>query len=61
MLRPTELTDIETALTRAEEHMAAAEGIAPAGVCTQWVQLARVELQRARAVIEGRAGQEGNA
>lgn len=56
MLKPTDLTDLETALMRADWHMTSAEGNAPAGVCTHAVQLARAELQRAQTIV-GRAGQ----
>lgn len=58
MMKATDITDIETALMRADEHMAQAEGLAPAGICTQWCQLARVELQRAQAVIAGQMAQK---
>lgn len=57
MLKPTELTDLETHLLRAQWHMETAEGNAPAGVCTHAVQLASEEIKRAQALI-GRAGQE---
>lgn len=50
-MTPTQRTDMETALHRAADAITRAEGMAPAGMATQWAQLARVELDRAAAIL----------
>lgn len=50
-MTPTQRTDMETALNRAADAIKRAEDMAPAGMATQWAQLARVELDRAAAIL----------
>lgn len=44
-------TAAETAAIRGREALTQAEALAPAGVCTQWVQLARVQFESLAAIL----------
>lgn len=50
-MTPSQKTEAETEALRALEALGHAEGIAPAGIATQWVQLARVRVENLLRIV----------